>query len=315
MSRDLELLEPAFLARLERLVRIARRAPPPRPQRKRRFLSRGKGVEVASYRDYTPGDDLRLLDWAAYARLERFYVRLVEEVVEPRLDILIDTSGSMGEGDPEPLRRATRVAAAVSAVALARGSRVACWALADGIVARTQPLRGPGRLVSLLRFLGGLEARGPTALAKGARSIAHAARLRGGALLVSDLLHPEDAAAALERLRRSGFDVLAVEVTPRSELSELAALAASRAGSALLVDAETGEQRRVPFASESLDAAARERSARSHDAARRLAPLGASRARLAWDRPVEEIALALLEGDGARAAAARLAREHEPVLR
>ncbi len=114
--RDPELLEPAFLKRLEKLVRVARRAPPPKPERKRRFLSRGKGVEVATFRDYSPGDDVRLIDWAAYARLERFYIRVVEEILEPRLDLLVDASGSMGRGSPEPLRRTVRAAAAARTV-------------------------------------------------------------------------------------------------------------------------------------------------------------------------------------------------------
>jgi uncharacterized protein (DUF58 family) len=313
--RDPELLERAFLARLERLVRLARRAPPPRPERKRRFLSRGKGVEVATFRDYAPGDDPRLIDWSAYARLERFYVRVVEEVIEPRLDLLVDASGSMGRGTPDPLRRSVRAAAAVAAVALARGARVACWALADGVVASVPPLRGPGRLVSLLRFLAALEPRGKTALAKGALRIARAARIKGGALLFSDLLHPEDAAQALARLRREGFDVLAVEIATETELDREVARAAARAGTAILVDAETGEQRRAPFGPASLDAAARERGAKAREAAKLLASLGAARARLGPDRPVEELALALLEGEGARAAALRLARGPDTLLR
>jgi uncharacterized protein (DUF58 family) len=312
--RDPELLEPAFLKRLEKLVRLARRAPPPKPERKRRFLSRGKGVEVATFRDYSAGDDVRLIDWAAYARLERFYIRVVEEIIEPRLDLLIDASGSMGRGSPEPLRRTVRAAAAVAAVALARGARVACWALADGVVANVAPLRGPGRLVTLLRFLASIEPRGKTALAKGVHRVAKAARVKGGALLLSDLLHPSDAALALARLRREGFDVLAVQVATSSELDADAARAATRAGTAILVDAETGEQRRSPFGPGALDAAARERGARGREAAKLLSALGASRARLGTDRPVEELALALLEGDGARAAASRLARIDDTLL-
>lgn len=312
--RDPELLDKPFLARLEKLVRLARRAPPPRSERKRRFLSRGKGVEVATYRDYAPGDDIRLLDWSAYARLERFYVRVLEEVIEPRLDIIVDASGSMGRGSPEPLRRAARAAAACAAVALARGARVACWTLADGVVASVPPLRGPGRIVTLLRFLAQVEPRGTTALAKGAARIARAARIKGGALLFSDLLHPQDAAQALARLHREGFDVLAVEVATARELDPDAAAAASRAGTAILVDSETGEQRRTPFGTDSLDAAARERGAKSREAAKLLASLGSARARLAPDRPPEEIALALVEGDGARQAAALLARGEDALL-
>ncbi len=312
--RDKELLEKSYLARLEKLVRLARRAPPPRPERKRRFLSRGKGVEVATFRDYAPGEDIRLLDWAAYARLERLYVRVVEEIIEPRLDIIIDASGSMGRGSPEPLRRAVRAAAACAAVALARGARVACWTLGDGVVANVPPLRGPGRIVTLLRFLARIEPRGRTALAKGAPRIAKAARIKGGALLFSDLLHPQDAGRALSILRREGFDVLAVEVATRGELEPDAAAAASRAGTAILVDAETGEQRRSPFGPAALDAAARERGTRAREAAKLLALLGSSRARLGPDRTPEEIALALLEGDGARKAAALLARSEDAPL-
>src|SRR5205807_1455048 len=156
----------------------------------------------------------------------------------------------------------------------ARGARVGVWALADGIAASSAPVRGPGRLVSLVRFLARLEARGPTALEKGARRVALGSRLRGGALLVSDLLHPDDAALALGRLHRDGFDALAVEISTESELDPLAAEAASRAGTALLVDAETRVQRRVPFAPESLRAAARERTARGREAARKLASHG-----------------------------------------
>jgi hypothetical protein len=145
--------------------------------------------------------------------------------------------------------------------------------------------------------------------------VASVAKVRGGVLLLSDLLHPEDAAAALARLRASGFDVLAVEVATRGELPDALARAGAYAGSGILVDAETGEKRRSPFAPVSLERASRERAARGQTVAGLLARLGAARARLSWDRPEEEIGLALIEGHGARAAAARLAREHEAVLR
>lgn len=230
MLRDPGLLDPRFLARLERLVRLARRAPPPRPRRRRRFLARGRGVEVASYREYTAGDDVRSLDWAAYARLERLYVRLVEDVVEPRLELLLDASGSMGPGEPSPFGQATRALASIAAVSLARGVTVRAWAVADGVLASSPPLRGPGRLVGLLRFLARLEPRGRTALERGATQIAKSTRSRGGAVLVSDFLAPEDAAAALGRLRKQGFECLAVEVGPRDEAEPVASRAAERAG-------------------------------------------------------------------------------------
>jgi uncharacterized protein (DUF58 family) len=317
---DPGLLDPGFLARLERLVRLARRAPPPRPRRKRRFLARGRGVEVSSYREYAPGDDVRFLDWAAYARLERLYVRLVEDVIEPRLELLVDTSGSLGPGEPRPLGRATRAAAAIAAISLARGVTVRAWALAQrtgaGVVASSPPIRGPGRLVALLRFLARLEPAGSTALERGAVQVARATRSRGGAILFSDLLDPEDAAAALGRLSREGFEALAIGVAPRDEAEAGACRAALRAGAALLVDAETGTRRSAPFASESLAEARRVRARLDLDAARRLAVRAVPRMPLPWDRPVEEVALALLGSSRAMAAlSAKLAPETAPLLR
>lgn len=297
--RDPDLLAPRFLARLERLVRLARRAPPPRPRRKRRFLARGRGVEVASYREYVPGDDVRTLDWTAFARLERLYVRLVEDVVEPRLELLLDASGSLGPGEPSPFAQATRVVASIAAVSLARGVTVRAWVLGES-VACSPPFRGPGRLVALLRFLAGLEPRGRTALERGATRVARATRSRGGAVLVSDFLDPADAAAALGRLRTQGFECLAVEVGTRDEAEPLAARAAERAGAARLVDAETGEQRLVPFAAPSLALASAARARRAAEAARRLAAAGIARARASWDRPVEEVALGFLSGEPSR---------------
>ncbi len=59
---------------------------------------RGASVEFAEYRKYVPGDDLRRLDWRAYGRSDRFYIKEFEADTNLRMVLVVDTSGSMGFG-------------------------------------------------------------------------------------------------------------------------------------------------------------------------------------------------------------------------
>src|SRR5256714_8348051 len=92
------LLEPALLRRLEALALQVRRAVSGQMGGERRSKRRGQSVEFADYRNYTPGDDFRLIDWNAYARLDRFMLRLFVAEEELPLSLFVDLSGSMDWG-------------------------------------------------------------------------------------------------------------------------------------------------------------------------------------------------------------------------
>lgn len=70
------LLEAEFLGQLERLRLVTRRPAPGHQAGDRRSLRRGQSAEFADYRDYTPGDDFLRVDWNAYVRLERHFLKL-----------------------------------------------------------------------------------------------------------------------------------------------------------------------------------------------------------------------------------------------
>src|SRR5215208_2474256 len=129
MSRDEELFDPRFLGRLRALFfRL----------RKRRALRR-KGVQTSptagftrefkDRRHYTSGDDFRTIDWRVFARLERLFVRVFEEVQEFHVHVLIDCSGSMAEPYPEKRVAALRLAAALVFLGLASQHRVSLFSL------------------------------------------------------------------------------------------------------------------------------------------------------------------------------------------
>src|SRR3712207_213354 len=74
-----QLFDGEFMRKLERLSLVSRKLKQGRLKGERRSPKRGQSVEFADYRNYTPGDDLRRLDWNAYARMERLFIKLYQE--------------------------------------------------------------------------------------------------------------------------------------------------------------------------------------------------------------------------------------------
>jgi len=90
----------------------------------RRSRARGRGVELADFRPYSPGDDLRLVDWNVYARLEQVLVRLFHEDRDLSLVMVVDASASMGFGKPRKADHAGDLAACLAFLTLRMRDRV-----------------------------------------------------------------------------------------------------------------------------------------------------------------------------------------------
>ena len=119
----------------------------------RRSVRRGQSVEFADYRNYAAGDDLRQLDWNAYARLEKLFVKLFVEEEDVTVHVLVDASRSMDYGEPNKLDAARRAAAALGYLGLASMDRVSVAFLGDGAATAMRPMRGKRRALELFRFL------------------------------------------------------------------------------------------------------------------------------------------------------------------
>jgi uncharacterized protein (DUF58 family) len=229
-----QLFDEAFLRRLEQLELASRRLTAGRMKGERRSVRRGQSVEFADYRTYATGDDLRQLDWNAYARLERLFVKLFVEEEDVTVHLLVDASRSMDFGTPNKLDAARRAAAALGYLGLAGMDRVSAAFLGDGTASPMPPIRGKRRAADLFAFLSEPRADRLTGLAAAAR--AYAARMRGTGplVLISDLMDP----GYLDAFR----DLAAT----RSQLSVLHLLAPEElepevAPDARLVDRETGQ--------------------------------------------------------------------------
>jgi uncharacterized protein (DUF58 family) len=225
------LFDESFLHKLERLALLSRRAMAGQMQGERRSPKRGQSVEFADFRPYSRGDDFRRIDWNAYARLERFYIKLFVEEEDLTVHLLLDTSRSMAWGAPSKLWYAARAAGALGYVALSGLDRVTVTALGEvteGSGAYFPPHRGKRQAMSLFGFLQalarshespspGATGRQPPILATRLRTYASASRLPGPAILVSDLLE-EGWQEGLRALAARGFEVTVLHVLAPDEV-------------------------------------------------------------------------------------------------
>ena len=245
------LFDEATLRKLTRLTLIANQVRAGRMKGERRSSRRGASLEFADYRDYSPGDDLRRLDWKAYGRLERAFLKLFEEEEDLAVHILLDASGSMdwGEGDMHKFNYALRITGALGAIALAEGDQLSVRLLrgqgADPLES-LGPLRGSGNTLRLLRYLEGLRPAGETDLSAALRRVAADRPRPGLVILISDLLSPSNFADGLAAFLRRGSEAAVIQVLAPDELDP------PLAGDLRLLDVETGASQEV-----SLDSGAR----------------------------------------------------------
>jgi uncharacterized protein (DUF58 family) len=208
----------------------------------RRSTKRGASVEFADYRNYTPGDDLRRLDWNVYGRLDRPFIKLLEEEEDLAVHVLVDASRSMdwGDGPEHKLGYALRLGAALGAVALGAGDRLTAAVLyAEGRLPQFGPSRGSQQLLRLATFLENTAPSGVTDLNASLRDYALASRRPGLLFLISDLFAPAGFQEGLARLQARGYEITVLHTLSPDELDP------PLAGDLRLVDIETGHAQEV----------------------------------------------------------------------
>lgn len=217
------LLDEGFLSRIERLSLVSRATILGKVRGERRSRRRGFSTEFADYRDYVAGDDLRYLDWNIFGRLERLFVKLFHEEEDLTLSILIDTSSSMTYGNPQKLRYACQVAAALGYIALTTDDRVAVYPFDAELRQVFPPLRGKKNARRLFQHLEDIlyEERGEgieTNLLGSLTTFSRAFAKRGMAVLISDLLDPAGFEGALNTLAGSRLETFLIHLLAPDEI-------------------------------------------------------------------------------------------------
>jgi len=233
------LLSHDFLRRLDRL-RLASNEPARGHLKGLHRANRtGPGMEFADFRPYASGDDLKSVDWRAYQRLEKLFVKLFVEEADLPIYIFLDTSASMGVGSPSKFEFGRKTAAALAHIGFVNMDRVNLIAVAEGIVQERSGLRGKNQSWPAFEFLQRLECGGKTSFEAAFKRYFAVPRAKGLIVVISDYLDPAGFEPGLRMLRNLRQDVLALQVISPSDF-ELAAVDSE----VVLVDAEdAGESR------------------------------------------------------------------------
>ncbi len=181
----------------------------------------GFNVEFAEYREYSPGDDLRRLDWRVLGRTDRFYVKQYEEESNLRATLVLDCSASMryGSGPLNKFQYAATAAASLATLLIEQQDPVGL-ALFDQEAREILP--PAATQAQLARIIGLLERAQPnreTALGSVLETLSEQAKQRGMTIILSDLLTDLDAFYdGLRRLQYRGHEILVLHVLDPDEL-------------------------------------------------------------------------------------------------
>ncbi|WP_254507987.1 DUF58 domain-containing protein [Anatilimnocola floriformis] len=242
-------LDPATLMRIKNLELRARQVVHGFLSGLHRSPYHGFSVEFTEYRQYTPGDDPRYLDWRLYARSDRYYLKRFEDETNLRCYLLVDLSRSMGYGSlAYDKAEYAKTAAATIAYFLSLQRDAAGLVTFDDKIREYLPARfRPGHLHRLFLALERSTAGTATDLKAPLEQVAKTARRRGLVVLLSDLLAPpETLEKELGYLRTQGHEVAVLRILDPAEIdfpfNEAAMFLDVETGRELYVDPQLARQ-------------------------------------------------------------------------
>lgn len=221
IARDAQAIDPRALMRIKSLQMRAKAAVEGFIKGLHRSPDHGFSVEFSEYREYTPGDDTRFIDWKLFARSDRYQVKRFEDETNLRCYLVVDTSRSMGytSGDYTKGDYARTAAATIAYFLSRQRDAVGLLTFDDKITEYLPPRHRPGQLRRLIGMLEHEPQGNATDLAKPLEEIAATVRKRGLIILISDLLVPLDTLKTrLSYLKSRGHDVVVLRVLDPSEV-------------------------------------------------------------------------------------------------
>lgn len=225
------MLTDSFLSRLDALSLAMRGRAQGGAGGSRRSRQTGSSAEFSDYREYIPGDDIRRLDWNAYARFDRLFLKLYMEEQESLVTILLDASASMAE----KWETARKAAEALGYLALTGGDQLCLQTLKNGRALRSRVFSGRAAFPGMTGLLDSCVPDGTEGTLT--EAVKHAEGLKKGlCFLITDGYTEDALAEALDYLRYRRQETAVVQVLSGGELRP------EMEGALRLTDSETGEK-------------------------------------------------------------------------
>jgi uncharacterized protein (DUF58 family) len=183
---------------------------------------KGFSIEFSEHRQYAPGDEIRHIDWKAYAKFDRYYIKEYEEETNLRCYLLVDASASMSyrSNGVSKFDYACNLAAALAYIMLNQQDLVGLVTFSDGIRRQLLPRSSPRHLRTVIDSLEQTHPGGDTDLGRTLHHIASQLKRRGMVIVLSDLLdEPTEVMQGLRHLRYQKHEVLVFHVLDHDEIT------------------------------------------------------------------------------------------------
>lgn len=238
MADDFQI-DRAFLEKLERLTIRWRKSFPGLVGGHNASRFAGPGQEFLDHRNFHPGDDLRAVNWRAYMRLDKMFLKMFQ--VEPRVPVrmLLDVSQSMTTGAKFDYAR--RLAAALTYVALVRLDTMSIQPFRETLGDSIGCGGGRHQFAPVANFLRALQPGGKTRFFDMSRKFIAENPQRGLVIVISDFLDDEDCLKPLQFLSDFGHELLLIQLWADEDRTP------PWSGELALTQAETGEEMEISF--------------------------------------------------------------------
>ncbi|MEM7232806.1 MAG: DUF58 domain-containing protein [Planctomycetota bacterium] len=219
MTVFMESLDPAIVARIDRLDIAAQQVVNGLFRGMHRGLTKGTSTEFAEHRPYSSGDDIRHLDWRAFARTDRFQLKEYQDERSLRAHLVLDCSNSMGFGTPvSKLRYSAVLAACVAHLLRRQRDSIGLTSFGEDIRESLGARSGVEHFARVVTALGGLRAKGPTSVAQCLSQLSTRVEPHSLIFVFSDLLEePRELARAFARFRERNCELAVFHMVDTSE--------------------------------------------------------------------------------------------------
>ncbi len=222
MENDLKnYFDPLVLARLSNLYLKSRWVVEGIMSGIHRSRSKGFSVEFEQHREYSPGDEIRRIDWKALGKFDRYFIKETEDETNLRAYLILDVSASMDYTSNGITKFAYGciLAASLAHVIIKQQDAAGLVTFSDRIESFIPPRAQRGYLMEILRALEGITPAGETSVGKILQEVAGKMNRRGLVILISDLLdEPESILESLHLFRFKGNDVIVFHLLDPAEL-------------------------------------------------------------------------------------------------